>query len=78
MISRRKQKDIERGILEAARRASSLFPIGIIEDFEEPDLRIKMDTGWLGVEVTEIVRPKEATAPPTLWILALPSFVVER
>ena len=37
-----------------------------------------MDTGWLGVEVTEIVRPKEATAPPTLWILALPSFVVER
>src|SRR5271167_2037357 len=62
VISRRKQKDVERGILEAARHASSLFPIGIIEDFEEPDLRIKMDTGWLGVEVTEIVRPKEANA----------------
>jgi hypothetical protein len=57
-----KQKEVERRFLEAARGACSLFPLGAIEDFEEPDFRIKMDAGWLGVEVTELVRQKEENA----------------
>jgi hypothetical protein len=62
VTSRRKQKEVERRILEAARRACSLFPLASIEDFEEPDFRIKTGAGGLGVEVTEIVRPKEENA----------------
>jgi hypothetical protein len=52
-----KQKERELWILEAARRVCPLFPPGEVEPSEEPDLQIKMGNGWLGVEVTELVRP---------------------
>jgi hypothetical protein len=51
-----KKKDSERRILEDARRKCSLFPDGEIISFERPDLRIKTDTGWLGIEVTQLFR----------------------
>jgi hypothetical protein len=62
MTSRTKQKEVARRILEVARHACSFFPHGTIEDFEEPDFRIKTGAGCLGVEVTELVRPKEENA----------------
>jgi hypothetical protein len=63
--SYRDQKEGERRILEAARKICSLFPPGEVEIFEEPDLRIKTVGGWLGVEVTELVRPNgENPFPP--------------
>ena len=64
-ISYKKQKEAERWILEDARSVCSFFPPGEVQCFEEPDLRIKLGTGWLGVEVTELVRPKgENPFPP--------------
>jgi hypothetical protein len=48
---------MEKQTLEAARRASSLFPHGEVELFDEPDLRINTGAGLLYVEHTELVRP---------------------
>jgi len=60
--SGQRRKEIERRFLEDARRASSIFPPGDIELFEEPDLKITMGAESLGVEVTELVRPKGGNA----------------
>jgi hypothetical protein len=57
--AQRRQKEIERLTLESARCACSLFPSGEIELFEEPDLKIRKDAGWLGIELTELLRPPE-------------------
>ena len=60
-----KQKELERRILEAARATCSYFPSGIIECFEEPDLRIVTSSGLLYIEVTELVRSEgENSFPP--------------
>jgi hypothetical protein len=58
-ISYKKQKDLEVGILETARQACGAFPPGEIQCFNEPDLRVNTTSGWLYVEVTELVRPKD-------------------
>ena len=55
---KKRQKEVERQILEAARHTCSLFPPGDIQASEEPDLWIKTGTGSVWVEVTELVRPK--------------------
>ncbi len=60
MPSQNTQKEAEKRTLEAARRAGPLFPHGDIEPFDEPDLKTKDGAGWIGVEVTKLVRPKEA------------------
>jgi hypothetical protein len=57
-----RKKQRERWILETARAIYPFFPPGEIELFEGPDLRIKTDTGWLGVEIVDIVRPKGAAS----------------
>ena len=52
------KKNSERRILEAARAICPLFPSGEIELSERPDLLIRTDTGSLGIEITELLRPK--------------------
>jgi hypothetical protein len=54
--SSEEQKDSERRILEDARSKCSLFPDGEIIISERPDLLIKTETDWLGVEVTQLLR----------------------
>jgi len=50
------KKEIERIVLEAARNAGVPIPHGE-EEGEEPDFRFQSETGSLGVEVSELLRP---------------------
>jgi hypothetical protein len=61
--SYKEKKDSEKRIMQDARSKCSLFPDGEIIASDRPDLRIKTDTGWLGVEVTQLFRlPMKAEA----------------
>lgn len=50
------KKEIERIVLDAARNAGVPIPYGG-EVGEEPDFRFRSETGSLGVEVSELLRP---------------------
>jgi hypothetical protein len=50
------KKQIERCVLEAARKAGAPIPAGEGEG-EEPDFRFQTQIGALGIEVSELVRP---------------------
>src|SRR5579872_597093 len=52
----RSKKEIEQIVLDAARDAGVPIPVGGVVG-EEPDFRFHTDTGSLGIEVSELVRP---------------------
>ena len=52
----RSKKEIEQIVLDAARDAGVPIPLGGVVG-EEPDFRFHTDTGSLGIEVSELVRP---------------------
>ncbi len=52
----RSKKEIEQIVLDAARDAGVSIPVGGVVG-EEPDFRFHTDTGSLGIEVSELVRP---------------------
>src|SRR5271170_2516126 len=49
------KKTIERRVLEAARRASTVIPSGEAQDFERPDFKLLTAGGVIGIEVTELL-----------------------
>jgi hypothetical protein len=59
-----RKKEIERWFLDTARERSTLFPVGEIENSEEPDFEIHTATGSVGIEVTELLRKGEGPFPP--------------
>jgi hypothetical protein len=55
-IKNEEKKRIEAFVLSAARNAGVPIPTGEIPG-EQPDFRIETETGTLGIEVTELLRP---------------------
>ena len=52
------KKQMERWFLTAARELSSVFPGGDIAEGERPDFRIQTGQGTIGIEVTQLFRPR--------------------
>jgi hypothetical protein len=50
------QKEVELRVLDAARKAGVPIPTGEIGG-EEPDFRFKTETGYLGIELSEVLSP---------------------
>jgi hypothetical protein len=51
-----RKKEIEKYYTEEARRASSIFPEGELIPHERPDFLLRLETGTLGIEVTQLCR----------------------
>jgi hypothetical protein len=60
-VSNKEKKEIETRALTAARIAGVPIPVGEIPG-EEPDFRFITETGLLGIEVSELVRPASSNA----------------
>jgi hypothetical protein len=56
MTKNEEKKEIERRVLDAARKAGAPIPDGEIAG-EEPDFRIPHTHGLLGIEISEVLRP---------------------
>jgi hypothetical protein len=56
MTKNEEKKEIERRVLEAARIAGAPIPNGELAG-EEPDFRVQVPGGVLGIEISEVMRP---------------------
>jgi len=58
-----RKKARERWLLENARKLSSVFPDGDLENFEEPDFKINCADNRVCIEVTELIRKGDDGEP---------------
>jgi hypothetical protein len=58
----KKQRELK--AIEALRAVYSDFPTGLVEQGEEPDFRVRSESGCVGIEVTEYFRPETVSGSP--------------
>jgi hypothetical protein len=58
------RKEIEMRVLAAARNAGAPIPLGEVHGDEAPDFRFTTDSGMLGLELAEVLRPAEGNGFP--------------
>jgi hypothetical protein len=61
-----RKKQIENLYVEEARRASTIFPRGVLLPYENPDFLLRVGDETLGIEVTELCREKPRHEGATL------------